>query len=848
MKNCPKYWFFHFCYYTFLIRLALPDNMHITFMKTYDIAILISCWFVSTMVSAEIVTDGTLGNAMKLNGSEYQITPELGKQVGSNLFHSFQQFNLDEGETAIFSGSDMIQNIISRITDQNPSYIDGTIRATVPHANLYFINPSGILFGEHAKLDLSGSFYASSADVLHFTDGGEFHARTPTLSYFTTAAVKDFGFLTENPAPLLLNGSQLHVPTRQHLALIGGNLTLQHAKIQAEQGQIGLASVASQATVTLGATDSIQGKITLTEGSELNTSGEGGGKIWIRGGQLIVNDATLQTDTLGKYAGQGIDISTTERIEITGDRVALSSTTSDAGDAGFISITTPELHLHGSVIDGSSLGAGMSGNIHINTQRTQLTQGAVVMSETFTDGRGGSIEIIADQSLNIFGKRAGTLDTAGRSLGLDNPSWISTVTFGDNDAGDIVIHAGDINLTTGMISSISLGVGRGGNLSVYGKSLQLRDGGLIDCLGMTYGGAGSIMTHIDGDIDISGYYPGVIVLPGIKVPDTESGINSVTFGMENSGNIDISARKLSIEAATITASTLSDGDAGLLTVNVESIYLSQGGQINSTSGLVLGGVVVVGNGNGGSVRINATKEVVLHDRNKNGGFRSGIFTSTRSPQGRAGNIELNTPHLSIYNDAAIATRAAGIGDAGYIHIRSDDILLSNQGRISAESQNSTGGTITLDVSHLLYLNQSDITTSVKTGGGNGGNIEITIPLFTVLNYSTIKAQAEQGQGGNIRITASNFLKSSESLINASSRLGIHGNVLIKAPSETLSNSLLTLNNKFLDASNMFPQSCRAKTEGQRPSEFVRPFTFKVNLFKHFPNSTEDLFASRACRL
>ncbi len=815
-------------------------------MKTYDIAILISCWFISTLVAAEIVTDGTLGNAMKLSGSEYQITPELGKQVGSNLFHSFKQFNLNDGEIATFSGTDTIQNIISRITDPNPSYIDGTIRATVPHANLYFINPSGILFGEHAKLDLSGSFYASSADVLHFSDGGEFHARTPALSYLTTAAVKDFGFLTDNPAPLMLNGSQLHVPPQQHLALIGGNLTLQHAKIQAEQGQISLASVAGQATVTMNAIDSVQGQITLTEGSELNTSGEGGGKIWIRGGQLIMNDATLQTNTLGKYAGQGIDISTTERIEITGERIAMSATTSDAGDAGAISITTPELNLHGSVIDGSSFGAGRSGNIRINTQRTQLTQGAVVMSETFADGKGGAIEIIADNSLNLLGKRTGTLNTAGRSLGADNPSWISTVTFGNSDAGDIVIHAGDINLTTSLISSISLGEGRGGNLSIYGKSLQLRDGGLIDCLGMTHGGAGSIITHIDGDIEISGYYPGVIVLPGLEVPNTESGINSVTFGIKNAGNIDISARKLSIEAAAITASTLSDGDAGLISVNVDSVYLSQGGQINSTSGLILGDTSIVGNGNGGSVHLNATKEIVLRDRIDD--FRSGIFTSTSSPQGKAGNIELNTPHLFIDSDASIATNGTGMGDAGYIHIRSDDIVLNNHGRINSESQNATGGEIILDVSHLFYLNQADIATSVKSGVGAGGNIEITAPLFTVLNHSTIKAQAEQGQGGNIRITASNFVKSNESLISASSRLGIHGNVLINAPSETLSNSLLTLNNNFLDASNMFPQSCRAKTAGQRPSEFVRPFTFKVNLFNRFPPSPDDLFASRVCRL
>jgi hypothetical protein len=75
-------------------------------------------------------------------------------------------------------------------------------------------------------------------------------------------------------------------------------------------------------------------------------------------------------------------------------------------------------------------------------------------------------------------------------------------------------------------------------------------------------------------------------------------------------------------------------------------------------------------------------------------------------------------------------------------------------------------------------------------------------------------------------------------------LGINGKVIIKSPGENVSSSLLSLNNSFLDASSLFPQSCRAKTAGQRPSEFVRPFTFTVNLFNQFPNAPEDLVASR----
>ncbi|MEZ5673306.1 MAG: filamentous hemagglutinin N-terminal domain-containing protein [Thiotrichaceae bacterium] len=648
-------------------------------MKRYYKAIFLIYCLIPLTTSAIVITDGSLGNQVTLNGSEYKITPDLGKQVGSNLFHSFEQFNLDIGETALFSGGLDIQNVISRITNNQPSYINGTIRSILPNAALYFINPAGIIFGEHANLDLLGSFYASSADMLHLSDGGEFNARFPHFSLLTTAPVKDFGFLTDTPAPLQLIDSHLSVPVQQNLTLIGGDLNLQHANLQAETGHINLISVAGKSTTTVNEINSnaIYGNITL-QGSELNTSGEGGGRIWIRGGQFISNDSMLQANTLGKFVGQGIDISTTGKIDITGEQVALSSITSGDGDAGAIHLSTPELKMHGSIIDSSSLSAGKSGDIYVQTEHTQLTQGAAITNETFATGASGSIDIVANQSLELIGKRSGILNIAGRSLGADNPSWISTVTFGDRDAGNIFIHAGDIYLTTGIISSMSLGTGNGGNLSVYGNKLRLLDGGLIDCLGMTHGGAGVLLLILMEILIFQAIIRGLLTIPGLEILNTESGINSVTFGIKNAGNINISAHDLTINATAITASTLSDGDAGFITINAENIYLKQGGQIDSTSGLMLGDTpdtLMVGQGNGGSIYINASKTISIQDRVSE--FDSGIFTSTHSSQGKAGNIEINAPRLFIKATSGVATHSQGSSNAGYIHIRSDDIILSN---------------------------------------------------------------------------------------------------------------------------------------------------------------------------
>ncbi len=128
----------------------------------YILTILLLIITIST--NAEVITDGTLGQQINLPGPDFQITPDLGQQYGGNLFHSFQDFNLNSLESATFSGSNSIHNIISRVTGGNLSNIDGLIRSTIPNADFYFINPYGIMFGPNAKLDVQGSFHSSTAD------------------------------------------------------------------------------------------------------------------------------------------------------------------------------------------------------------------------------------------------------------------------------------------------------------------------------------------------------------------------------------------------------------------------------------------------------------------------------------------------------------------------------------------------------------------------------------------------------------------------------------------------------------------------------------------------------------
>ena len=101
---------------------------------------------------SQIVLDNSFGNEGALEGPDFKIPDSLGKTVGGNLFHSFEVFSIDTDHTATFSGPGNIRNIVSRVTGNNVSYIDGLIKSEIEDSNLFLINPNGFLFGENSVL------------------------------------------------------------------------------------------------------------------------------------------------------------------------------------------------------------------------------------------------------------------------------------------------------------------------------------------------------------------------------------------------------------------------------------------------------------------------------------------------------------------------------------------------------------------------------------------------------------------------------------------------------------------------------------------------------------------------
>ena len=168
--------------------------------------------------------------------STYQITGGAVRGIDGNLlFHSFENFSLESGQSAFFDPSDIntnIETIFSRVTG-SPSRIDGSIRAD--NADIFFINPKGIWFGPDASLEVGGSFIASTASHVTFPNGTEFSASNPQ-SVPLLNVVQPVGLsLTEGSSSIvnesvavssLLGGSAgLEVPYEQSIMLIGNNVS-----------------------------------------------------------------------------------------------------------------------------------------------------------------------------------------------------------------------------------------------------------------------------------------------------------------------------------------------------------------------------------------------------------------------------------------------------------------------------------------------------------------------------------------------------------------------------------------------------------------------------------------------
>ncbi|MEB3292406.1 MAG: filamentous hemagglutinin N-terminal domain-containing protein, partial [Synechococcales bacterium] len=280
----------------------------------------------SPAVNAQaVISDGTVNTVVTRSGNSFAI--DNGTTSGTNLFHSFREFSIPTGGSAIFNNTSNIQNIFSRVTGGTVSNIDGLIRANGT-ANLFLLNPNGILFGPNASLNIGGSFVGTTANSIQFADGVGFSATNTNGTPLLTMSVPVGLQMGANAGAIQVQGATvpnprfrpptLAVAPTQTLALVGSQIDMKSANLTAPDGRIELWAVRDAQIamnnqpwqLTSAAPTPNWGTITLQQASLVDASGTNGGAINIRGRGLTVQDGSNINSITFAGQGKGITVQT----------------------------------------------------------------------------------------------------------------------------------------------------------------------------------------------------------------------------------------------------------------------------------------------------------------------------------------------------------------------------------------------------------------------------------------------------------------------------------------------------------------------------------------------------------
>ncbi|MBD2492516.1 filamentous hemagglutinin N-terminal domain-containing protein [Aulosira sp. FACHB-615] len=513
------------------------------------------------------------------------------------------------------------------------------------------------------------------------------------------------------------------------------------------------------------------------------------GNIEIQAGLLYLNNnSVISTISLGK--GE------TNSNELTGN--AGNITINVQGNATFIS--------SGIETNIGAGGIGTAGNIDFKADSISLLDGgsirSVVLGELLLangtivapgQGNGGSIRIKANE-INIDGfssqnlsqinasvgigttGQAGSIDIESKTLNVKNGAFISAITEGEGDAGNIDITANNqifisgifaevLNMGIGGISTITTNTGEAGDITINTPIFNISNGAGVEAFTQGVGNAGSITINAPQIVDIGQGSRIVVETSGAGNPgDINIRTNTLNIGKDaelsataratatnrQGGNINLNTSNLNISGRLgIFAETQGISPAGNLTLNPNSINPNL--NINFTdNGFISASTTAAGNG--GNINISAPEIIDIQGEGR-------IIVET-SGSGNAGRIDITAQTLNLANGVEISASTNGTGDAGDILLTiQDNLNLTNSAIASSTTPNSTGdgGNIIIDPDQVNLNNRAQISVNSQ-GQGDAGSIFLTANNLTLNNNSTISAATASGEGGNINLNIANLLR------------------------------------------------------------------------------------------
>ncbi|MCC5603138.1 two-partner secretion domain-containing protein [Nostoc favosum] len=645
--------------------------------------------------SAQITPDSSVGTQVeRIDNTTLDITG--GTTVGNtNLFHSFSNFSITSQEVVNFQNAPTINNILVRVTGANPSDIQGELQAQ-GKANLFLMNPNGIIFGANTYLNIGGSFIGTTANAIQFPGGGEFSMTSPVNPLNPLLRVNPSAFLfnqipSQPVKPIQVNEAILFVPESQSLVLLGGDVNLERAILYAPDGRIEFGGLAGAGTVGLNIDNNnfrlsfpesvARADVSFTNFTTVSASGEGGGGIQIQGRRVTFDSSEIAVNALVSKSGGTLGVNASESVELLGGSRLLTETTN----------------------------SGTAGDLRIETERLIVQDGSQISASTSpqSTGGGGTLFVNARDSIQLIG--TSPIIEGEKPI----PSGLFTVTQGDGNAGELRIQTGKLIVQDGaQVSANTRSQGQGGTLSVTADSIQLIGTSAIGKPSGLF--VGTIATGDAGNLNIE---------TGQLIVQNGARISASTESTGQGGTLSVNARD-SIQLigtngdnrSGLFVETKATGDAGNLNIETGQLIVQNGARISAST---------ESTGEGGSIIVKAEELNVLNNAD---------ITVSSQGTNKAGDLEITARSIKLDNQGKLIGQAKS-GDGGNITLNLQDLLLL---RRESEISTSAGR-------------------DTKGDGGNGGNITINVPdgfIVTQPNEnSDITANAYDGKGGIVKINA-----------------------------------------------------------------------------------------------
>jgi CHAT domain-containing protein len=741
-------------------------------------------------------SDGT-GTVINQNGNQFNINGGSLSGDSQNLFHSFEQFGLSEGQIANFISNSEIQNILGRVVGGNASIINGLIQVTGSNANLYLINPAGVIFGTNSSLNIPGSLTVTTATGIDFND-----------QTFQSLGANDYANLIGNPsgyrfdlsqAGVILNEGNLSLEPGQNLTLLGGTV-INTGTLSAPGGTLTMAAVPGESLVRI----SQSGQLLNLEVTPLNNGKETYAinpltlPELLTGGEVQSHVNTVSINTSGEVFlnHSNTIIPNQEAVAIASGNINAADNNNIGGDIGIFGniVGLVDGNLDVSGVNGGGnirIGGDYQGNGLVPNASQTFVSNSDISADAITDGNGGRVIVWSDENTNFQGNITAVGGNNIGDGGFVEISGKENLTFeGKVDVGAINGLAGTI-----LFDPKNIVIEDQGNDPINGNSQfseNPENGATFDADLFT-DLTGEVILEANNDIVINE----AIITNSLDTLEFRAGhsikINADIDTSASNGNINLRANNnnaiLENRESGLSKITQQPGttiNAGSGNILLEIGELTTGGEINIDNIITSGNLSV--NANGGNINRVTPESTIRAENTLFQTFGSGGIGTDISPlQIDANNIEAEAGRGGVYINFLNSINVGGVSDNfnGIVSRNQGNILLNTQGnfnlteRLDTVTIGDSAGDITINSSGQIDTTQGEI--KAIGNDGNGGNILIDAEVDILTGFINSSAENPGNIAGNITLNSNTGdINTTADNIHATATGGLGGNVSFTA--------------------------------------------------------------------